>query len=190
MTCIIGVIDREDNSVWVGGDSLGSNGHTKSIELQPKVFRRQESRNVVIGSTSSFRHIDLLRYGGDLFSEVSCPNHESMVMNVVPKMIALFNEGVNDDRSEGKGASLIIGIDNKLYEIQDDYSVLEPAMGFCSVGSGEEVAMGSLITTSNLDIPISGRIALALEAAEKYCCSVQRPFTIINTKSDKVITIE
>lgn len=190
MTCIIGVIDKEDNSVWIGGDSLGSNGHTKSVELQPKVFRRRESEDVAIGSTSSFRHIDLLRYGGDLFSEVTHPDHESIVMDVIPKMTALFNEGIGDDGSGVKGANLIIGIGNKLYEVQDDYSVLEPAMGFCSVGSGEEVAMGSLITTSKLDIPTSKRIALALEAAEKYCYSVQRPFTIINTKSNEVITIE
>lgn len=30
MTCIIGFTDKEHGVSWIGGDSLGSNGYTKS----------------------------------------------------------------------------------------------------------------------------------------------------------------
>ena len=55
MTCIVGVLDKENGGVWVGGDSLGSNGHTGSVYNQSKVFRNKSREDVVIGSTGSFR---------------------------------------------------------------------------------------------------------------------------------------
>ena len=67
MTCIIGYIDKKENCVWIGCDSLGSNGYTKAVESQPKIFRNEIFKNVVMGSTSTFRHIDLLKYSTNLF---------------------------------------------------------------------------------------------------------------------------
>lgn len=31
MTCIVGFVDKINNGVWIGGDSLGSNGYSKSV---------------------------------------------------------------------------------------------------------------------------------------------------------------
>lgn len=70
MTCIIGFTDKEHGVSWIGGDSLGSNGYTKSSELSAKVFRNELFKNVLIGGTTTFRHLDLLRYSEDLFDEV------------------------------------------------------------------------------------------------------------------------
>lgn len=60
MTCIIGFIDRKKKNVWIGGDSLGSNGYTKGVNKNPKVFHHHLLNNVIMGSTSTYRHIDLL----------------------------------------------------------------------------------------------------------------------------------
>lgn len=49
--------------------------------------------------------------------------------------------------------------------------------------------MGSLYSTKDLDIPIPKKIEMALEAAEQCLCGVQRPFTILNTKDEDIITI-
>ena len=65
MTCIIGFTDKEHGVSWIGGDSLGSNGYTKSSELSAKVFRNELFKNVHIGGTTTFRHLDLLRYSED-----------------------------------------------------------------------------------------------------------------------------
>lgn len=195
MTCIIGMIDKENDCVWVGGDSLGSNGYTKSVEGQHKVFRNKVFKNVIMGSTSTFRHIDLLKYSDKLFDELDLYkntklDHEYMVMKFIPNIITLFKDGIVSSSEINRGANFIVGVGNKLFEVQEDYSVLEPMLGFCSVGCGYAVAMGSMITTENMDIPIPERIELALESAEKYCCGVQRPFVIMNTKDDKIIVID
>ena len=39
MTCIVGFVDKKNDCVYIGADSLGSNGYTKSVQSQPKVFR-------------------------------------------------------------------------------------------------------------------------------------------------------
>lgn len=79
-------------------------------------------------------------------------------------------------------------------EIEDKISIIvneydEEGM-YCSGGKGEDVAMGSLITTKDMGIPIHKKIEMALTAAEEYCCGVQRPFRIINTKDEKEIIIK
>ena len=194
MTCIIGYIDKKENCVWIGCDSLGSNGYTKSVESQPKIFRNEIFKNVVMGSTSTFRHIDLLKYSTNLFDEIDKYknteiDHKYMVTNFIPKVHTLFVDGVYSEDNKNNGANFIVGVDNKLFEIQEDYSVLQPETGFCSVGCGEDVAMGSLLTTKDDDMSIPDKITKALEATENYCCGVQRPFRIINTKDEEEIII-
>jgi len=194
MTCIIGYLDKKNDCVWIGGDSLGSNGYTKAVEQQPKVFRNEIFKNVIMGSTSTFRHIDLLKYTPDLFNEIdfyknTTLDHKYMVTKFVPKIITLFKNGLVSESEQNRGANFIIGAGNRLFEVQQDYSVLVPELGFCSVGCGEYVAMGSLLTTQNDDIDIPTKIEIALSAAENYCCGVQRPFRIINSKDEKEIII-
>ena len=45
MTCIVGVFDQHNDCCWIGGDSLGSNGYSKSVQSQPKVFRYNIFKN-------------------------------------------------------------------------------------------------------------------------------------------------
>ena len=56
MTCIIGYLDKKKNCVWMGCDSLESNGYTKSIQSQSKIYSNEIYNNIIMGSTSTFRH--------------------------------------------------------------------------------------------------------------------------------------
>jgi hypothetical protein len=179
----------------------------KAVQSQPKIFRNEIFKNVVMGSTSTFRHIDLLKYTKDLFEEADFYkgtdlDHEYMVTKFIPNLIKLFEDGIKSEDSKDKGASFIIGVKNKLFEIQNDYSVLEPTDGYASVSCGYDIAMGSLYSTKNLKMSIPDKIRIALESAEHVCrtcmqnmyaehvsCGVQRPFKIISTKDDKEIDI-
>lgn len=195
MTCIIGLADKKNNVSWIGGDSLGSNGYTKATEKSAKVFRNDVFKNVLIGGTTTFRHLDILRYSDTLFNEIDWYkktniDHKFMVTKFIPNVIQLFKNGIIDEAETNSGANFIVATPGKLFEIQTDYSVLEPEFGICSVGCGEEVAMGSLITTKDMDMSPQDRIIKALEAAEEYCCGVQRPFRILCTdgREDIIIT--
>lgn len=193
MTCIVGFTDREKGISWIGADSLGSNGYTKAVEMPSKVFRNETFPNVLIGGTTTFRHLDLLKYATNLFDEIDLYkktdiDHKFMVTKFIPKVITLFKDGVVSETEVNRGGNFIVATPGRLFEVQNDYSVLEPELGMCAVGCGEAVAMGSLITSNTLDISPVNRIIKALEAAEKYCCGVQRPFHILSTNdSDEIL---
>jgi hypothetical protein len=197
MTCIVGVIDKKNKCVWMGSDSLCSNEYSKSVQSQTKCFKSKEREDTVLGGTTTFRHLDLLRYSTSLFPEVDKYrdieiNHEYIVTKFIPNVHKLFEEGFIEETKDGakEGGNFLIGIKNQLYEIQDDYSVLEYKDGFSSVGCGEGYAKASLFTTEGTNMEIKDRIIKALESAEKFSIGVQRPFIIINTMNNEVITVE
>lgn len=179
----------------MGADSLSNNGYSKSTEMSPKVFRNDIFDNVLIGGTTSFRHLDLLRYSS-LFDELDWYrnieiDHKYMVTKFIPKVMKLFREGIISDPETERGGSFIVAIPGRLFKIQTDYSVLEPRSDICAVGSGEAIAMGSLITTRDMDMSPQDRIIKALEAAEEFSVSVRRPFRVLCTdKSVEEIVIE
>jgi ATP-dependent protease HslVU (ClpYQ) peptidase subunit len=189
MTCIVGFTDKETNQVWIGGDSLGSNGYIKDVQALPKVFRHDTFKNVIMGSTGSFRHMDLLKYSENLFPEIDWYkgkniDHKYMVKTFIPNLITLFQENVIDKPRENRGGNFLLGVEGKLFEIQNDYSVLQSNSGFAAVGCGGDVALASLITTTkhfkDKLTPVE-HITYALEAAEELCEGVQRPFYILST---------
>ena len=194
MTCIIGFTDRQNGVSWIGGDSLGSDGYVKAAEMPAKVFRNEMFKNVLIGGTTTFRHLDLLKYSEDLFDEVDRYknteiDHKFMVKKFVPKVITLFKDGVIGEDEKNRGGNFIVATPLRVFEVQPDYSVLEPELGICAVGCGREAAMGSLITTIGMDIPPQDKIVMALKAAEQYCCGVQRPFRILCTDEREEIIV-
>lgn len=194
MTCIIGFADRKNGISWIGGDSLGSDGHVKAAEMPAKVFRNDTFKNVLIGGTTTFRHLDLLKYSEDLFDEVDLfkkteLDHKYMVTKFIPNVIKLFKDGVVGEIETERGGNFIVATPLRVFEIQPDYSVLEPELGICAVGCGREVAMGSLITTREMDMPPQDKIVMALDAAERYCCGVQRPFRILCTDEREEIVV-
>lgn len=194
MTCIIGFTDKENQVSWIGGDSLGSNSYTKSVQSISKVFKCASYPNVLMGGTGSFRHLDLLKYSEDLFSktdyyEHTKIDHKYMVTKFIPQVITLFKNGVIGEDEKNRGGNFIVVLPGRVFEIQNDYSVLEPSLGFCAVGSGEEVAMGSLLTTKDYDWCVKDKIIKALECAKQYSCGVQRPFHIINTLGEQFTVV-
>lgn len=201
MTAIVGFTDKKNNVTWIGSDSLGSNGFSKAVQINPKCFHNDTLKNVIMGSTSTFRHIDLLKYSDTLFPEIDKYklasneielNHRYMVKTFIPNLITLFQQNIYSELDRDKGANFLIGVGGKLFQIQPDYSVLEAKDGYDAVGCGEYAALGSLYATTKYCAKFSPvqHITAALESAEKNCCGVQKPFHIINTKDEEVITIE
>lgn len=95
------------------GDSLGSNGYVKSTE-------------------DLFDEVDFLKK-----AEI---DHKFMVTKFIPKVIRLFREGIISRNEAEKGGSSIVATPSRIFEIQEDYSVLEPELGMCAIGCGEEVS--------------------------------------------------
>lgn len=176
----------------MGADSLGSSGGFQEVNNVSKVFHNE--LNVIIGGTTTFRHLDLLHYA-KFFTEDELKltiDHKYMVTEFIPKIYDLFNKGVYDQSENNRGGNFLIGVKNKLFEVQADYSVLDPLTGYSSVGCGCYSAMGSLYATSSKNMKLSPeeQIKIALKSAEINCGGVGKPFIIINTKNNKIIKIK
>lgn len=189
MTCIVGIVDKENGVTYIGGDSLGSSSSFKCVRNDRKVFKVKGSNNSCIGFTTSYRMGNLLTYCGNLIPENEILNHETMVVNFVPRIIKLFgSHGFQENKSgELSGGTFLVAQDDRLFKIQSDYQVEEHIENYNACGCGSIAALGSLHSTSKLNLSPIERIRLSLQAATAFIPGVEPPFYIINTKNDDVI---
>ena len=199
MTCIIGYLDRLAQVGYIAGDSARCDFEAgfQDIVFHSKVFISVSHPDILIGATTSFRHIDLLKYY-DIFEGLKSSenlDHMFMVKNVVPRVHDLFGRNCWTEDSNN-GANVIIVTPYALFEIQSDYSVISPSTNFISVGFGAPYAMASLYTSDNHpridrgsynEYPdksskrIEEDITVAMQCAERYAIGVHSPFLMLST---------
>lgn len=174
MTCIVGLIHKD--CVYLGGDSAATTGYDVSVMPHPKVFRRDP---FLIGYCGSVRAANLIQYsfdppviGGDLM--------HYMVTGFAEKLRTVLSDGghtYKHNESEWVDVQLLIATRGRLFCIETDLQVQEVGMGFDCIGSGSDIAKGSMYSTPKM-APIR-RIQLALGAAQQFNAGVRGPFTII-----------
>jgi ATP-dependent protease HslVU (ClpYQ) peptidase subunit len=172
MTCIVGLV--EDGKVYIGGDSAGVGGYSLTVRKDRKVFRNGE---FIIGGTSSFRMIQLLRYS---LTPPTIEDDEGIERYMATKFIdavreCLKNGGFAQKTSDQEsGGFFLVGVRGRLFQIASDYQVGEPLDGYDAVGCGDDIALGSLYATP--DMQSVKRIEMALKAAERHNAGVRAPF--------------
>ena len=172
MTCIM-AIETSDNNVVMGGDKLGSNGFTKTIFTVPKIFKHS---GMMFGYTSTFRFgqiIECVLDDNKMYPPTPDGENDTtykwLVRVFIPKLKSTLK---SEDYSNGGNA--IIVINNQVWELQNDFSVLRAAGGISSVGSCEFHAISSLMTqVLNND----GN----LPTTEQAIAFVKTAFTVVGT---------
>lgn len=48
MTCIVGVLDKKEDCVYIGADSLGSNWCSQALYKNKKVFKATDNNNILM----------------------------------------------------------------------------------------------------------------------------------------------
>ena len=182
MTCIVGIVDKVNKKVYIGGDAAGSDGFTKSIRTAPKVFKLQNGK-FIFGYTSSFRMGQVIQY------KFKPPDHLKK-LNVVAYMVTLFIDELRKclkdngyskiDNNVERGGTFLVGYKGRLFCIQGDYQVSEVQCGYDACGSGEYHALGSMRTTAKLNWNCKVKLKNAMEAAQANIVTVQGPFTILS----------
>jgi hypothetical protein len=185
MTCIVGIASQ--GRVFIGGDSAGVGGYDLTVRNDRKVFRNGD---FVMGFTTSFRMGQLLafafnppkpREGTDVFAY--------MVTDFVDAARATMKTGgfsrVKDTNSE-QGGVFLVGYAGRLFKIESDFQVGESIYGFDAAGCGDQLALGSLHTSSKATGLFTAtdpeeRIREALRVAESCSAGVRQPFFIEST---------
>ena len=175
MTCIVGLV--HEGVVCIGGDSAGVAGLSLVVRADEKVFRNGD---FLMGFTTSFRMGQLLRY--KLYPPRRHPDDR-----VAKYMVVTFTNAVRECLKAGGYASkkddvesagtFLVGYQGRLFKIESDYQVGIPEDGYAAVGSGQDIAQGSLFATQGQEP--RQRVLTALQAAERFNAGVRGPFHIL-----------
>jgi len=160
MTVCAALITPE--GAWMGADSLASDGDLCSTTATPKVGR---FGNLLIGYAGSFR-------AGQQFFKVAARSHQPMMEQLL--------ESVKPDDKEW---SLLFVENGRIYEVQNDFSVIEArrldGVSYGAIGTGASSALGALYVESS-ESPDEGSLMRCLEASSEHCPSVRAPFKIVS----------
>jgi len=176
MTAIVGL--AENGKVWMGGDAAGVGGLQLDLRSDAKVFVNGE---FIFGYTTSFRMGQLLEHDfhppTPLEGEVGMTY---MVRRFIPAVKACFKAGEFSTTENGQafGGRFLVGYRGVLYLIQSDFQVAKVIQNYAACGCGDELALGSLFSTSKTKMKPKERLLLALEAAQQFSAGVRGPFTI------------
>lgn len=173
MTCIVAA-KAADGSVVMGCDSAGSDGWALYILRDPKIYR---VGGMLIGFTSSFRMGQLLGHS------LSVPEHHSDVP-LEKYMATTFMDAVRRCLKDGgyakrendveTGGVFLVAYKGRIFQVQENFSVIENGRDYDACGSGYMLALGSLFATGGIN-DTRERVETALKAAEDFCASVRGP---------------
>lgn len=177
MTVIVGLVHRK--RVHLAGDSAGVGSYQLTIRRDPKVFTNGP---YVFGFTTSFRMGQLLHHAfqpphpeGDL--------SRFMATTFINAVRTCLKDGgwARKDAEQEQAGNFLVGIHGRLFAIESDYQVAEPADRYAAVGCGEELALGALHATASLDLTPRQRLTAALRAADHHSAGVAAPYTFVKT---------
>lgn len=176
MTCIVGIAHQ--GKVYMGGDSAAVEEETNSISVrkEPKVFIRGE---YIIGYAGSFRMGKVLEHSFN-YPVLPAQTDIDKFLNTtfISKLRECLEENKLDLDNDKDAADVLLGTRGRIFEFNMDFHFGEDRHNFASVGSGANVALGSLHSTSHFKDQFK-RCKMALEAAQEFNAWVRPPFTIL-----------
>lgn len=191
MTCIIGY--KENDAIWLASDGMCTDQENRYRieENYPKVF---EKDNILFGTSGSMRVSQLIQYSlnipyhdprlSDMHYLCGPFSQEIMILLGTTKSLE-----VNDEIAYFN-AGILIAYNGELYHMMDDFFVSKSREKYDTVGSGMFIALGSLYTTSNEDIPTETKITKALDAACKFSPSCGGSYHIMMRIMDTTVSYE
>jgi ATP-dependent protease HslVU (ClpYQ) peptidase subunit len=168
MTCIVGI--AHEGKVYMGGERGVSDENTIMSMSVPKIHTRGDwvfgySDSVAIGQLLDF--IALPPAGKNPYT--------TLRLNIVEE----YKKAIESYSivSPEHSADILIGAQGRLFEFSTtDFSVIEIGEG--SVGSGHQIALGSLYTTRTWKDQ-EKRIKVAIEAAIEFSTGCAKPIDFL-----------
>ncbi|MEU1275321.1 hypothetical protein [Streptomyces sp. NPDC005799] len=177
MTVIVGLVHRK--RVHLAADSAGVSGYRLTIRRDPKVFTNGP---YAFGFTTSFRMGQLLHHAfepphpeGDL--------NRFMATSFINAVRTCLKDGgwARKDSDQEQAGTFLVGVHGRLFAVDSDYQVGEPDDQYAAVGCGDELALGALHATADLDLTPRQRLTAALRASDHHNAGVAAPFAYVKT---------
>lgn len=169
MTCIVGI--AKDGTVYIGGERAASDGSTLLPLNRPKV---KQCGDYLIGFAGSLG-IGELAHFIDL-PPITNNIEKTLRTSFVKNLKDAIEEYGNASHLEDNSTDWLVGVNGRLFEISsEDWSVCE--FSESAIGSGNNIALGSLYTTRNWNDQ-ERRIRISLQAAVEISPSCSGPIDI------------
>jgi hypothetical protein len=180
MTCIVAI--AQGGTVYMGSDHAASDDKSGWIlsRKDPKVFKVGQYG---IAFTDSFRMGQILQYSWVPPKYTSTKTNSGLDKFMRTKFIDSVKQAFKDSgfgtiggSEEDTGGIFIVGVEGRIFTIDEDFHVGENIVNYMAEGSGGMFALGALHATKNQKNP-KMRLKAALEAASDFSMSVAPPFT-------------
>lgn len=184
MTVTLAGIDKKTGRAWIGSDSCASDSISHSTVNNNKVFHPVGRRDILIGCAGTFRMPNLLQYIPGIFPDEEDIATDDIDMSYLVNEFTPVIRAITDDFDEDDAWELLIAVGDRLYHMQMDLSIIEPADDADAIGIGGSVALGAFRVLNELvpDRPIEDRISHALQVACDSCQGCRGPFKIMQTE--------
>ena len=169
----------------MGADHAASDDKTGWIlsRKEPKCFKVGQYG---IAFTDSFRMGQILQYSWNppkyTPTKTNSGLDKFMRTKFVDSVKQAFKDGgygsIGSSSDEDTGGIFIVGLEGRIFTIDEDFHVGENMVNYMAEGSGGQIALGALFATKNQKNP-KLRIKAALEAATEFNMSVAAPYTYI-----------
>jgi hypothetical protein len=183
MTCIVAI--AQNGTVYMGSDHAASDDKTGWIisRKEPKCFKVGQ---YAIAFTDSFRMGQILQYAWTPPKYTPTKTNSGLDKFMRTKFIEsvkqAFKDGgygsIGSSSDEDTGGIFIVGLEGRIFTIDEDFHVGENVVNYMAEGSGGQIALGALHATKHQKNP-KLRIKAALEAATEFNMAVAAPYTYI-----------
>lgn len=175
MTCIIGL--EHENKVYMGCDSLSTDGWTKQTITNRKIFKHGE---FIIGVSGYPRFSQVMQYLTPFPKQVEIDDFSFICQYFVESIretMDKYKVGNIDDNGANFGDSIaLFGYRGKLYLLDSNYQINNFSNGYTAIGTGASVALGSMFALKNLKP--KQRILESLKASAHFDVGVSKPFYV------------
>ena len=183
---------KKDGVIYFGADSQVTKGGTRTTLSNPnnyKIWSVDGVDNCLMGSVGAVRASNVVRVAYDLIPELvdlKCAvDFRFVVKRLVPQIMdELAEHKILTKDSDGvpyMNASFLLAYHDKLFSI-DGFGCVIEVDDFCAIGSGASEALGSLLSTADVEDPIR-RILSAIKASAMHDIYVDYPIIISDTES-------
>lgn len=169
----------------MGSDHAASDDKTGWIisRKEPKCFKVGQ---YAIAFTDSFRMGQILQYAWTPPKYTPTKTNSGLDKFMRTKFIEsvkqAFKDGgygsIGSSSDEDTGGIFIVGLEGRIFTIDEDFHVGENVVNYMAEGSGGQIALGALHATKHQKNP-KLRIKAALEAATEFNMAVAAPYTYI-----------
>jgi len=179
---------KENGKVYFGADSQVTRGGTRSTLKNPnnfKVWKVIGAENCIMGHVGNVRDANVVRLMDRLVTEYNIYKEhidfEFVVCKIVPDILDELRKYryIKDEKYfESIDSRFLFAYKDQLYLINFDGTVLE-IDDYAAIGSGENQALGSLLSTE--DLAPEDRIITAIKASAATDIYVDYPIVLVNT---------